>query len=168
MGSCGSPLPQGTSICNDRTISKPVHSLLNGICCFLKKTIYLFLESGEGEGEREGEKHQCVVASCTPPTGGWPTTQAGALAGNWPSNPLVHRPTPNPLSHTSWGSALCNSVLGTSFWVSGYISIGLRGFCGHVLTHHMNCYNIFNSPFGWTLVYFQLFAVTKVINFNVR
>ena len=29
--------------------------------------IYLFLE--REEGEREGEKHQCVVASLTPPTG---------------------------------------------------------------------------------------------------
>ena len=31
---------------------------------FLKYFIYLFLERG-----REGEKHQCVVASCTPPPG---------------------------------------------------------------------------------------------------
>ena len=43
-----------------------------------------FLERGR-EREKEGEKHQCVVASCTPPT--------GDLAGNpgmWPdceSNP---------------------------------------------------------------------------------
>ena len=29
---------------------------------------YLFLERGR-EGEREGEKHPCVVASCAPPTG---------------------------------------------------------------------------------------------------
>ena len=37
---------------------------------FLKKDcIYLFLESGEGKGEREGEKHQRVVASCVPHTG---------------------------------------------------------------------------------------------------
>ena len=32
-----------------------------------KDFIYLFLEKGR-EGEREGEKHQCVVASRTPPT----------------------------------------------------------------------------------------------------
>ena len=31
---------------------------------------YLFLERRrEGEREREGEKHQCVVASCVSPTG---------------------------------------------------------------------------------------------------
>ena len=35
---------------------------------FKKDFIYLFLEKGM-EGEREGEKHQCVVASCAPPTG---------------------------------------------------------------------------------------------------
>ena len=41
-------------------------------CYFLKiifkDFIYLFLERGR-EGEREGEKHQCVVASHVPPTG---------------------------------------------------------------------------------------------------
>ena len=36
---------------------------------FLKDFIYLFLERGGREGEREGEKHQCVVASHVPPTG---------------------------------------------------------------------------------------------------
>ena len=35
---------------------------------FLKYFIYLFLERGR-EGEREGEKHQCVVASHMPQTG---------------------------------------------------------------------------------------------------
>ena len=35
---------------------------------FLKHFIYLFLERGR-KGEREGVKHQCVVASSTPPTG---------------------------------------------------------------------------------------------------
>ena len=33
-----------------------------------KGFILLFLERGR-EGEKQGEKHQCVVASCTPPTG---------------------------------------------------------------------------------------------------
>ena len=30
--------------------------------------VFIFRERGR-EGEREGEKHQCVVASCMPPTG---------------------------------------------------------------------------------------------------
>ena len=40
--------------------------------------IYLFLDRGEG-WEKEGEKHQCVVACCMPPMGTWPTNQACAL-----------------------------------------------------------------------------------------
>ena len=39
---------------------------------FLRFYLFIFLERGrEGgkEGEIEGEKHRCVVASCTPPTG---------------------------------------------------------------------------------------------------
>ena len=64
---------------------------------FFKEFIYLFLERGEGK-EREGEKHQCVVASHAP--------RAGDLAYNpgmcpdWELNhdPLVHRPVLNPLS----------------------------------------------------------------------
>ena len=69
---------------------------------FSLKNIYLYLEQGR-EVEREGEKHQCVVASYTRPRGIWPTTQACALTGNWTGNPWVHRPALNPLSHTSQG-----------------------------------------------------------------
>ena len=36
-------------------------------CCFFLR-FYSFSERGR-EGKREGEKHQCVVASCTPTTG---------------------------------------------------------------------------------------------------
>ena len=35
---------------------------------FLRFYLFIFRERG-GEGEREGEKHQCVVASHAPPTG---------------------------------------------------------------------------------------------------
>ena len=48
---------------------------------FFKDFIYLFLE----RGEREREKHQCVVLLACPPhlsPGTWPTTQACALTGN--------------------------------------------------------------------------------------
>ena len=47
---------------------KPIKSLSNSIPFFLKDFIYLFLERGRG-GEREGEKHQGVVASHPSPTG---------------------------------------------------------------------------------------------------
>ena len=43
---------------------------LQSTCCqFLKR--FLFISSQRGrEGDREEEKHQCVAASCVPPTGG--------------------------------------------------------------------------------------------------
>ena len=69
------------------------------ISSFSKIFLNLFLE---GEGERE--KHQCVAASHAPPLGTWPTTQAHALTGNRTGNPLVCRPVPHPLSHTTQGS----------------------------------------------------------------
>ena len=51
--------------------------------CFIKDFIYLFLERGS-EGEREGEKHQCVFASCTPLTADLAHNPACAL--HWESN----------------------------------------------------------------------------------
>ena len=45
---------------------------------FFKDFIYLHLERGR-DGEREGEKHQCVVASRAPLLGIWPTTQVCVL-----------------------------------------------------------------------------------------
>ena len=60
---------------------------------FLFLFFYLFLQRGR-EGEREGEKHQCVVASHI--------TTTGDLAGN-PGDPWVWRPALDPLSHTSQG-----------------------------------------------------------------
>ena len=66
---------------------------------FLKDFIHLLLERRR-EGEREEGKHQCVVASCVPPST-QPATQACAL--NWDSNqrPLARRPAFDPLSLTS-------------------------------------------------------------------
>ena len=65
---------------------------------FLRFYFFIFRERRR-EGEREGEKHPCVVDSHAPPT--------GDLAGNpgmcpdW--DPLVRRPELNQLSHTSQG-----------------------------------------------------------------
>ena len=73
------------------------------MCVCIFKNIYLFLERGR-EGEREGEKHQCVVASRMPPqVGTWPATQACALTRNRTGDPVVRRPALNPLSCTSQG-----------------------------------------------------------------
>ena len=67
------------------------------------KILFIYFQRGGREGEREGEKHQYVVASHTTPPpslgpGTWPTTQSCALVGNQTSDPLVCRPGPNPLS----------------------------------------------------------------------
>ena len=64
--------------------------------------LYLFLERGR-EAKREGEKHNQLPLAC-PQQETWASTQAYALTGNRTGDPLVHRMTPNPLSHTSQGS----------------------------------------------------------------
>ena len=45
--------------------------------------MYLFLERGR-EGEREGEKYQCVVASCMTPTGNLVSNQG--MCPDWELN----------------------------------------------------------------------------------
>ena len=70
---------------------------------FLKDFIYVILERGEGR-EKEGEKHQRVVASRAPPTGD--LAHNPGMCPDWESNPLrfgSHRLALNPLSHTSQG-----------------------------------------------------------------
>ena len=73
-------------------------SISNGgrpdVTCFLLRThlvrlqmffrFYLFLERGR-EGEREGEKHHCVVASHTPPIGDLALNSG--MCPDWESNP---------------------------------------------------------------------------------
>ena len=90
--SCGpSPL---IHLCEHRLI---LLLTISAIFLFLKNYLFIFREKGR-EGEREGEEHQCVVASPTPPPGGltWPTTQKCALTGNRTSDPLVLRLALNP------------------------------------------------------------------------
>ena len=60
------------------------------------------------EGEREGEKYQGVVASCTSPAGDLASNQACALTGNQMSDLWF---TLNPLSHTNQGSFLLDIVI---------------------------------------------------------
>ena len=56
------------------------------------------MREGGRKGEREGEKHQCVVASQAPTTGDQARNPAGALTENQIAFTLVHRPALNPLS----------------------------------------------------------------------
>ena len=69
---------------------------------FFFSFIYLFIfRQRRREGERKGEKHQCVFASCTFPTGD--LARNPGVCPDWEStsDPLVHRPALNPLSHIS-------------------------------------------------------------------
>ena len=71
---------------------------------FLFLRFYPFIYSREGKGgEREGGKHQCVVASHTSPTRDLACNPG--MCPDWELNqrPLVRRPTPNPLRHDSQG-----------------------------------------------------------------
>ena len=83
---------------------------------FFKDFIYLFLERG-WEGEREGEKNQCVVAFHTPPTGDlahnpgmchdWESNQQpfGLQAGGTQSTE-PHQLGQTPLFY-KWGAKIC-------------------------------------------------------------
>ena len=68
----GSKQPSPTRVCLQCLRQSPANSqgpdLILFSQLFKKDFIYLFLERGR-EGEREGEKHQCVVTSHMPPTG---------------------------------------------------------------------------------------------------
>ena len=77
-----------------------------------KRFLFIFRQRGR-EGEREGDKHQCVVASHTLPT-----------AGNRTHNPLVHRPALNPLSYTSQG-LLCLLMMALLTGVTWYLVVVL-------------------------------------------
>ena len=72
---------------NKNTIDLPGMEMPSTLLFFLRFYLFIFRQRGR-EGEREGEKHQCMVASHTPLRGTWPTTQACALTGNqtseWP------------------------------------------------------------------------------------
>ena len=66
-------------------------------CLFVCLRFYVFIFRDRG---KEGEKHQCVVASHVPPTRDL-ACNPGMCPGNRTGDPLVRRPVLNPLSHTS-------------------------------------------------------------------
>ena len=82
----------------------------------LKILFISFLERGEGR-EKEGGKHQCVVASHMVLLGTWPATHTCAPTGNQTSDHLVRRPALSPQSHTSQGS---KDIFGCHNWRSYY------------------------------------------------
>ena len=87
---------------------------------FLSFSLFIFRERGKEE-EREGEKHQCVVASRMPPIGD--LAQHPGMCPDWEStgDPLVLRLALNPLSHTSQGWRW--------FLYKGGSGVGVQGYC---------------------------------------
>ena len=70
---------------------------------FLYFKDFIYFYRGEGK-EKERERNINVwLPLARPLLGTWPAFQACALTGNPISNPLVHRPRLNPLSHKSQG-----------------------------------------------------------------
>ena len=130
------------------------------------KRFYLFIFRQKGrQGERKGEKHQCVVASHALPTGDL-ATQACALTGNWTSDPLVLRLALNPLSHTSQGS----KPLLTR-------SVGHSTFSIHCMNLFFVCFSciftfleIIKHNMAKNVAYFSIFnikmATQKITNFD--
>ena len=71
--------------------------------CRLRKIFLFIYFQREGKGGRKRGK-ELLMFGCflqAPHQGTWPGTQACAPTGNRTSDPLVHRPALNPLSHTS-------------------------------------------------------------------
>ena len=79
---------------NNKNINRPV---------FFKVLFIYFLE--RREGEREGEKHQCVIASQVVLTGD--RARNPGMCSHWESNqrPLGSQPVLNLLSYTSQGNS---------------------------------------------------------------
>ena len=88
-----------------------------------KDFIYLFSERGEGR-EKEGEKPQCVVASCTPPTGD--LAHNPGMCPDWESN---QQPCGLQAGTQSTEPGLSNYFKYLCFlpWVYGSLWIGFRG-----------------------------------------
>ena len=98
----------GSFLLGEDTLSMEACELNRQVICplpnFFKDFIYVILERGEGR-EKEGEKHQRVVASRAPPTGDlactpgmWPDWELnqppfGSQAGAQSTEP--HQPGPN-------------------------------------------------------------------------
>ena len=72
---------------------------------------YLFIfRKGKGRRNRQRNINVWLPLTC-PLLETWPVTQAGALTGNQTRDPLVHRPTLNPLSHTSQGYGAFSCII---------------------------------------------------------
>ena len=91
----------------------------------LKK--FIFRERGK-EGERKGEKYQCVVASCAPPTG-----NLAYNPGMFPDRELDWRPFGSQVSaqptephRPGWCFAMAFSSASWQFWITSNLIFRVR------------------------------------------
>ena len=84
----------------------PVFSFLS---FFLRFDLFIFRDRGR-EGEREGKKYQCMVASHTPSTGDLAHNSDMCPDWEWNWRPFGSQPVLNPLSYTSQGLILFLNV----------------------------------------------------------
>ena len=122
--------PEEAIKCEDKfTKSKTVSWFL----CFLR--FYLFLE---GKGEKEGEKHQCVVASCMPPTRD--LAHNPGMCPDWEStsDPLVWRLALNPLSHTIQALIIICIIMSLVFQLVVHLCFPLKLCLVFSKWHRMN------------------------------
>ena len=73
-----------------------------------QKILFIYFRQRGREGEREEEKHQCVVAFHPPSHWGLDLAHNPGMCPAWEStgDPLVHRLVLSPLSHTSQDTSL--------------------------------------------------------------
>ena len=72
--------------------------------CFFSFYLFIFRERGR-EGEREGEKQQCVVASHVAPTGALACNPGMCPDWELKRRPFSLQPTLSPLEYTSQGES---------------------------------------------------------------
>ena len=141
---------------------------------FFKDFIYLFLERGR-EGEREEEKHQCVITFHVPPTGdlarnpgmcpAWESSQRpfGSQASTQSTEP--HQPGPFCLFFKNWLLCylllFCSSslyILGTDKFICIYVYIRYNYY-----RQHNNCvYIIYNYYRQYNIQYYAIILYTTL------
>ena len=77
-----------------------IHYIIFVFICIFQKILFIFRERGRN-GEREEEKHQCVVASHMAPTGDLAHNPGMCPDRESNRQPFDSQPTFNPLSYTS-------------------------------------------------------------------
>ena len=119
----GNTLQWGWDWCVRSQVHGPVSLLLISWFLFLKDIIYFRQRGREGGRKRGRETSVCGCLSCAPYWGPGPQSRHEPWSGNWTSDPVVHRPVLNPLSHTSQG---CLYFYRCKYWTTLFTS--MRGW----------------------------------------